>query len=623
MSIGVISPYPEFTDCVQKIAKESTIEIKVKEGALNRGLYNARRLIEEHGVSVIIARGATADLLESELEIPIVKITFNNYDLMKVFNEAKKTSKEIFFIDHYKNEVNTDLSFIEESLSIIVHLKQYIDEREIQKQIDSISRNHSVLVGTAECVAKSGKAKGLQVFIVTSSTVAITEALTKAKEISGIYEKEKTHQQYLETIISHAFEGVISTDIEGKITIYNKIAEQVLGIKKTDVVSRFMKKISHPNIRKLYGDGQAVTKTIVSLGEKRYVVNRIPLEKHSDSLVITFQEIDKLMELNSEVRSYLSHHKFNAKHSFKDIIHESCNMEKTIQIAHEYSKSNSSVLLQGESGVGKELFAQSIHNASLQNEGPFIAINCATLPGNLLESELFGYEEGSFTGAKKGGKPGLFEMAHRGTLFLDEIGELPLELQSRLLRALQEKEVMRVGGQKIIPVDVRIISASNKDLFTLTEENNFREDLYYRLNVLQVRIPPLRERKEDIPVLLRYLWNKNYSTELKLSSKLWSRLLEYNWPGNIRELENVIERIHILSKNMDLYNDDFIFNNKQQRNLFKGNFLEIEVGSLKDIEKQVIEYLHEKYEGNKQKISEVLGVSRTTLWKKLSVEKEQ
>ena len=223
-------------------------------------------------------------------------------------------------------------------------------------------------------------------------------------------------------------------------------------------------------------------------------------------------------------------------------------MKETIEIASRLSKSNSTLLLTGESGTGKELFAHSIHNASRKQNGPFVAANFAALPENLLESELFGYEEGSFTGARKGGHAGLFEQAHKGTIFLDEIGDASPKIQARLLRVLQEKEVLRIGGTKIIPIDVRIVAATNKDLYELVQKGDFREDLYYRLNVLPINIPPLRERKSDIPLLVDvFLKNYSYEKEMIISDEVMMKLMEYDWPGNIRELENMIEYLYNLA----------------------------------------------------------------------------
>ncbi|SFE57997.1 sigma 54-interacting transcriptional regulator [Alteribacillus iranensis] len=628
MGIGVISPYAAFTESVKKSAAEWNIPIEIGEGALNRGLYNARKLIENHGVNVIVARGATATFLEEKLDIPVVKVTFTNYDLLKVFKQAKDVSSHITFIDHYDHEPMTDLSFMEDMLDITIDLKQYQDEKEITEHLNNMDTDREpVLVGTAQCVARSATKKGMKAFIVNSSDLAIADALKRAHELSDLYKKEKLHQAHLETIISNAFDGVIATNASGKVIVYNDIARDVLGIKKENILGRYIEKSTHPYVRKVWGHGETVSRGIITLGEKRYVINRIPLASFENSIVITFQEIDQLMDLNSEVRSRLHHRRFYAKHTFEDIIYTSSLMKGTVQIANEYSKSECAVLIQGESGTGKELFAQSIHNASTRRDGPFIAINCAALPSNLLESELFGYEEGSFTGAKKGGKSGLFEMAHQGTLFLDEIGELPVELQTRLLRVLQEKEVMRVGGQKIIPVDVRVISATNKNLFESIAAHEFREDLYYRLNILQVNVPPLRKRKDDIPDLITFIWKKKSDQPLQVSNSMWDKLMAYHWPGNIRELENVVERMQILASSSVLNSEDFIFNHSQQPQPQSGtaasmddDHLQVKIGAMKEMEKDIIQQLDERFDGNKQQIANILGVSRTTLWKKLNVE---
>jgi transcriptional regulator with PAS, ATPase and Fis domain len=241
-----------------------------------------------------------------------------------------------------------------------------------------------------------------------------------------------------------------------------------------------------------------------------------------------------------------------SKYQFDDLIGRSQSFQNAKKLAERISVSQSSVLLIGESGTGKELFAHAIHNNSMRAYHPFVPINCASIPEQLLESELFGYEAGSFTGAKKGGKKGLFEAAKQGTIFLDEIGDMPLTMQSKLLRALQEKEIMPVGGQKAIPIDVRIIAATHRDLEKMVEEGEFRQDLYYRLNVIKIDIPPLRNRKGDIGLLanklVKKLEKKFYRRGTVLSGEVLAKLQQHSWPGNIRELENVLERaINVLN----------------------------------------------------------------------------
>lgn len=243
-----------------------------------------------------------------------------------------------------------------------------------------------------------------------------------------------------------------------------------------------------------------------------------------------------------------------ARYTFDDIISISPIMERTKKLAEKMAATRSSVLITGESGTGKELIAQAIHNASERKNEPFIALNCAALPENLLESELFGYEDGAFTGARKGGKPGLFESADKGTLFLDEVEEMSTILQAKLLRVIQEQEVMRVGASQLISIDVRILAATNRDLEELVKEGRFREDLYYRLNTLPVRIPPLRERKEDILPLMYHFMKENHAS-YQLSEQVCQVLKDHPFRGNIRELRNYAEYFAFLDKPVILYED--------------------------------------------------------------------
>jgi len=288
--------------------------------------------------------------------------------------------------------------------------------------------------------------------------------------------------------------------------------------------------------------------------------------------------------------------------------------------------------------VGKELFAQSIHNYSNRRKGPFVAINCAALPPNLIESELFGYAEGAFTGALKGGKLGIFELAHGGTIFLDEIEEIPIEIQGRLLRVLQEREVMRIGDNKVIPVDVRIISATNKDLNAMVEEGKFREDLYFRINILTLNIPPLNKRKEDIEQLGSFFIKKyclKYNKHLQgISKEALNYLLNYNYKGNVRELQGMIQRGVILSEGDKLGIEDVILDDENGINNVAYNVAYNELNedalgkeeitfkvqgekSLKEVEKQYIMYVLKKCNGSIVNASNILNVNRTTVWRKL------
>ncbi|MGB9840301.1 sigma-54 interaction domain-containing protein, partial [Thermovenabulum sp.] len=287
------------------------------------------------------------------------------------------------------------------------------------------------------------------------------------------------------------------------------------------------------------------------------------------------------------------------------------------EIAKKYSQLDSTILIFGESGTGKEIFAQSIHNESKRKNGPFVAINCAALPENLLESELFGYAEGAFTGAKKGGKVGLFELAHNGTIFLDEISEMPLSLQSKLLRVMQEKKVMRLGDDKLIPINIRIICATNRDLLKEVNNGNFRQDLFYRINILPLFIPPLRERKEDIIPLAEYFLKK-YSkligkNILGFTHSAVDYLLSLDYPGNVRELEGIIERACAVCERKYIGIEDLIFKYFEiNQNKIKSQELSIE-----EQEKNLISKALTESKGNISLAAKLLGIHRTTLWRKM------
>ncbi|MEK3889263.1 sigma 54-interacting transcriptional regulator [Bacillus sp. FSL K6-3431] len=620
--IGVIAPYSQFRVEVENISGNLNIPVVVEVGALRSGLAKARKMIRDYGVKVIIARGPTASFLKKKLDIPIIKIDVTNFDIMKTLSDAKKIDDTIVLIDHVENHGRNDLKAIQEILNIDIHLKEFEHERDIIDQIDEIAKKgeQRLIVGTAECMEKTAGKKGVQSFIVFSQTDSITESLWRAKETLEHFAKEEMKQKHLEAVISHAFAGVISTDQFNNVTVFNDVAGKHLGIRATDIIGRNIANIHLPLFKKLIGDSKAATKKVVKNGNKKYVLNRVCLDNMG--MVIHFQEAEDVLQIDTKIRSELYHRRFYAKYEFDELVFQSDIMNRVISLAKAYAKSSSNILIYGESGTGKELIAQSIHNESGRKYGPFIAINCAALPENLLESELFGYEDGAFTGAKKGGKAGLFEMAHGGTIFLDEIGDIAPALQARLLRVLQEKEVRRIGGEKIIPVDIRVVSATNKDLLESIQTEEFRSDLYYRLNILHIHLPALRDRKEDIDLLIDRLLKK-HNGDFNLISRTTREILnKYYWPGNIRELENVIERAvavgsHFQGQIIDLLPKRVAFDSGKVNEEESVEYVKVKIGSLEEMENQIFDTLGAKYEGNKTELADQLGISRTTLWKKM------
>ena len=378
--------------------------------------------------------------------------------------------------------------------------------------------------------------------------VAAVKSIENKLRINSTEIKMIEAYEYINAVIDSVKDGIYVVGRDGRVKTINKAALALFGVREDFILNKrvddilpnwevIMKTLEKGNV---YEDEEANLKGNIK-GTFHLSVTPIFDEKVMIGIVVTFKELENILTLVKHYSGY------SARYTFDDIVGESKAIKEVIEFSKAISKSPSTVLINGESGTGKELMAQSIHNESDRAHNSFIAVNCGAIPNNLIESELFGYAEGAFTGAKKSGCPGKFELANKGTLFLDEIGEMPLHMQVKLLRVLQENVVTRVGASEAIDIDVRIIAATNKNLKEEVKKGSFREDLFYRLNVIPIIVPSLRERKEDIPILLRY-YLRNKAIKLnkhipKVSESLKESMLDYDWPGNIRELENFIENV--------------------------------------------------------------------------------
>lgn len=399
------------------------------------------------------------------------------------------------------------------------------------------------------------------------------------KIISELENRNMELEYELDAIMDIANIGIHITDETGVTLKFNKTCELIDGIKAENIVGRNMKDLVKEGV---YSDSVAV-----ECLEKREPVTRIQKVNGKDILatgtpifkdgeifraIIIAKDVTEISDLKKSLGEikyvkdiYEEELELLRKNQLEDkgIVTNSAKMKKVVDLALRVASVDSTILIQGESGVGKGLLTETIHKNSPRANKPFIKIDCGAIPENLLESELFGYKKGSFTGANKDGKVGLIELANKGTLFLDEIGELPLDLQVKLLRVIQDKKIMPIGGKEPVSVDIRIIAATNKDLKKMIEQKSFREDLYYRLNVIPIHIPPLRERKEDIPSLILVLlddYNQKFGFSKKITPEVTRLLIKYDWPGNIRELENIIERLIVTSSGEYIEVEDLIDN---------------------------------------------------------------
>lgn len=452
----------------------------------------------------------------------------------------------------------------------------------------------------------------------------------EVKEILEIREldmmdSEKVAKE-LQIIINSMTDGIIAVNREGNIEYYNSKASKLFDIGPKDrdenINLIIPKEIYNPNID--IDDKANIEVSSLIRNRKVNLILNIKLIKNNQGIKIGALLIFKEMD---DVRRLIQTISRPSMISFEDIIGESDILKNTISLARSVSASEANIMIFGESGTGKELFARAIHLNSTRGNGPFVAVNCSAVPDALLESEFFGYDKGAFTGASKSGKQGLFELATGGSIFLDEIGELPIHLQAKILRAIQERKIRRIGGTKEIAIDVRIISATHRNLAQMVEEKTFREDLYYRLNVIPVNIPPLRDRKEDIGILAKYftrlIGESSGKENLTISNKALEKLQEYSWPGNVRELQNVIERAVIFADGI-IDVEHLMITDKLDFEVGKddsGNNLEIELPVdlpevIRQMEYKYILKAREELESSRQ-IAKALNISHTTVINRL------
>jgi transcriptional regulator with PAS, ATPase and Fis domain len=428
---------------------------------------------------------------------------------------------------------------------------------------------------------------------------------------NGVKENYKqlfVKNEELDTILNSSKDGFLFIDNEENISFCNKAFREMFSIREEIKYRKIENVLDKEAVKLLRKDN--IKDEILELKGAYLNVNKQSLKSLGENIGFCFniQEVTYIKQLEQNLSKKLRHNGLVAKYDFECMITNSLRMKECINLAKRIAYSDLTALITGESGTGKEVLAQSIHNESNRSKQPFVAINCAALPESLLESELFGYEGGSFTGALKEGKIGLFEQANNGTIFLDEIGDMPLILQTRLLRVIEERQVMRIGSQSVVDINVRIIAATHRNLKQMISEGKFREDLFYRLNVLPINIPPLRDRKEDVMLFLEnYLSSEN---NLKLSKEVRELLLKYNWPGNIRELKNAANYIELMSEeivkieNVPLYILDYSVDYEREYVYLKGKC---------DVENvlEILEIIKEKNTSN-------IGVGRKNIKEALS-----
>ncbi|KOA18302.1 acetoin dehydrogenase operon transcriptional activator AcoR [Clostridium homopropionicum DSM 5847] len=533
--------------------------------------------------------------------------------------EAEKMDMVVgAYMDEKSIGTNAMAIAIKEDMPIQVSAKEHFINA-YHKWTCSAAPIHNIndeIIGSINLTGKKDKVHPHTLGLAVASVKSIENQL----KADFINEKLEEAYEYMNAIVDSMSYGICAVNFHGEIKSINKNACIMLNVDKEGILSKSIDLVlpTWKQIIKELQEGKTFIDRECSFNNRdkndRFLVNATPIKNGNEVLgmLIVFREMHNVYKIVNKYGGMI------ATYTFDDIIGKSPELLKVLDFAKTIASTPSTVLIQGESGTGKELLAQAIHNYGIRKRQSFVAINCGAIPKSLIESELFGYEEGAFTGAKSGGNIGKFQLANGGTLFLDEIGEMPLDMQVKLLRVLQEGYIVKVGGNKVIPIDVRIIAATNKDLKEEVKKGTFREDLFYRLTVIPIRLPSLRERKGDLEVLIRHYLRIKASKLNKpiprIDKKLIEEIREYNWPGNIRELENFIENIVSLEGKTT-------FDLKENVNINPSSSSSInkfeEGMTIKDMEIKLIKETIERCNGNMTKVAKNLGIGRNTLYCKI------
>lgn len=621
---AVIAPYPELAQLARQTCKDLGLNLPVHIGDLSAGVQAAQTAISE-GVRVIISRGGTARLIRLTLEVPVVEIPVTEYDILRAIYQIRHCQEPMAAIG-FSNVIQR-CHAIAEVLEISLGEILINSEEEAAQRVAEAARQGIRLVVGDAVSSRCARLHGLKYQRIDSGQDALITALEETQRVLENYRQEQEKAEQLRAILSSAQEGILAVDKNGQITVFNPAASKILGLPASDVLGRRAEEaIPGSHLDQVLATGQPELGKLQQVGTTYIAANRMPVivQGHVTGAISTFQEVSRRPTVDQKRRGKLAAKGLEARYTLQDVQGQSQSIRTAVAKAQRFALLDSTVLIMGESGTGKEIFAQGIHNASRRRTGPFVALNCATIPEQLFESELFGYEAGAFTGAKKGGKPGLFELANGGTLFLDEAGELPLPIQAHLLRVLEERQVMRLGGDRMISVDVRIIAATNRDLYQEAYKGRFRMDLLYRLDVLELWIPPLRERTDDLRDLVPHFlaeFRRSLNKEVTdLTPEAMEAVMHYAWPGNVRELRNVLERAATAASGPLIRIEDLALRTPETAPGASENGAQtmgVPTGTLREIEQQIIEQVLAEEQFHYGRAAKRLGLNRSTLWRRL------
>lgn len=635
--IGIIASDIDLKNSIIELFEEEVSTGEIIIDILDPNNFrNQGKILEKKGAKAIIARSGGYRHTVGKVNVPVIHLKITTLDILYAIKTARKYMKDIILVisdlEYFDYDEWKDV--IKENIII----ERFHDNENIEGKVKKYApRKDNVVIVGGGIPCGHAKKYGLDNIHIGSSKESIYDGVEYARELIDNLHDQKYKNEILRTTLDGVHDAVVAMNQEGNIILFNERAEELLRKNGVDVLDKklvevfpeldFMTDVLMSKVNQ-YNEIKKLKNIIIAAN-----ISILNVDGHVHGVLCSFQDITKLQRLEKKIRYELNKKGLVAKYTFQDFIANDPIMKDTIAKAIRIGLSDCTVMIYGESGTGKEMIAQSIHNISSRKDEPFVAINCAAISESLLESELFGYEEGAFTGARKGGKPGLFELAHKGTMFLDEMNSLSPNLQGKLLRVLEEREIMRIGSDYVIPLDVRIIAAANEELKKKVAEGSFRNDLFYRLNILEINIPALRERKKDIIPLFKH-YVKSFSKEIHvpdINNEIEEKIMGYPWKGNVRELKNIAQR-YVIFNEIDLDEEEIISEDNFEGKIISGDVLkEKEIsGDVKSIDndkiidlKEINRFVEEKViemlssQGmTKTEIAKKLGISRTALWKK-------
>jgi len=615
----------------KKIVENIHEDIEMKIVSPQNALKEAKLSIQL-GANVIITRGSLATLISDETHIPVVEIVMTGQEIAKLIYQAKKNLQKqipVIAIIGTSNLFGPTKVF-DEILNVTI--KEYFvkNQEELEKVVENAVKDKVDFIIGGELVIKYAKKWSIPTLFLRSTEDSIREAFRVTEKVIFSSELEKKNTAEFKTLLNYSFDGILKLNNKGIITISNFVAEKILKRNSRDLVGKHITEIfttlDENIITDVLTQGNEVCSKLLQKGNVAFVSNIAPIiiDSNIKGCIFSFQEFRKIEEVEIGIRTKLYAKGYIAKDTIKNIIGHSFEINELKALVKLYGLYDSPILITGESGTGKKMFAQSIHNESIRKKNPFVVVDCAYMSPDELEKKLYGYLEKSFLNSQQITKKGMFDLAHNGTILLNQISELDKYGQRKLLRVLNENSIMRIDDDKIVPINVRIICTTSKNLIPLIKKNKFDEDLYYMLNVLPLNITPLREKKEDILDLLDSFiseYNNMYVKNIVLTDSAKAVLSSYPWYGNVRQLKIFCEKITILAHKKVL-NEDFINKNLEPYYIDsdENKYCIPDKGKVvvyQNYEAQKILELLDFHNGNRQKVAEELKISKTTLWRKI------